>query len=841
MIKNFLFWFVISILIFNSGNLYAVRAIPTPITIKQPDGTQLSFYLKGDEHFHYKTTLDGYAIITDSTGILMYADIDSNGNFVNTNIKARDINQRSTADINVLKKLSTNFNLLKVNKLSKSLKVPSISNQAGPQKSYPLSGTPKSIVILVNFADVKFVTSSPQTAFTNLLNQNNYSTNGGTGSAKDYFRDNSMGTFNPQFDVYGPYTLANTMAYYGQNDASGNDLRPQQMVIDACKLASTAGVDFSQYDTDHDGNVDNVFIYYAGFNEAEGGPANSIWPHRWTLNNHNTIFSGVSIYDYACTSELRGSGGSNMCGIGTFCHEFGHVLGLFDLYNTVNSNYQFTLSYFDIMDSGPYLNYGRTPPNYSSYERFYLNWLVPTVLNSSGNFNMGQIDVSNKAFLISPTGTHNLIGNNPSPIEFFMLENRQKTGWDTFLPGHGMLVTHINYNSSNWSANTVNNDPTDLGVQLVEADGVGSDNSLPGDPFPGTSKVTSFLPVLQNKTAIKKVVQNIVENNSLISFHWDSTSVNIVKPIATVATDTNYTSFTANWQPVNFASGYYLTVYNLAMGTSSLNQGFNNGLNPTAGWSINASNTTDSNIYSGTSPAIVMINSGENIETETYLLPVVKLSFFISSINAANGGFLVQGLNKSNTWDKIDSLLITSQLSIKNKSYNLDELKGYIRFKFTFIKSSNQNNYSISFDDVNVTFNKNLTYILKDSLVTTISQNITDLNPDTQYFYMLRSSQKNQYYEDISDFSNIISAKTSGNVTIYGSKTNSQIVYKTNTDGTIILKVPSTTSIIYVYNLLGQRVIEPITPTSDIIQIRNLPQHQVYIIRVGENSVKVVL
>jgi M6 family metalloprotease-like protein len=837
--RKYTFLVLLAASIFFLSNLYAVRAIPTPIIVSQPDGTQLTIYLKGDEHFHYKTTLDGYALTPDSNGILMYANIDSSGNFVSTNIKATDINKRSTIEKNLVKKLTTNFNLLKANKLYKALKVPAISNQSPLQKSYPLSGTPKSIVILVNFSDVKFVTPIPQTAFTNLLNQNNYSTNGGTGSAKDYFRANSMGIFNPQFDVYGPYTLPNTMAYYGQNDASGNDLRPQQMVIDACKLAAAAGVDFSQYDTDHNGSVDNVFIYYAGYNEAEGGPANSIWPHRWTLNNHNTIFSGVSIYDYACTSELRGNSGSNMCGVGTFCHEFGHVLGLFDLYDTAD-NTVFTLSYWDIMDSGPYLNFGRTPPYYSSYERFYLNWLVPTVLNTSGDFNMGKIDASNNAFLISPTGTHNLVGDNPSPIEFFMLENRQKTGWDTFLPGHGMLVTHINYNLSNWSANTVNNNPSALGVQLVEADGVGSNYTMPGDPFPGTSKVTSFLPILQNKTAIKKIVQNIAENNSIISFHWDSIA-NIVKPVATAATDSTYTSFKANWQPASFASGYYLTVYNLANGTSSLNQGFNNGLNPTPGWTINASNTTDSNIYSGTAPAIVMTNSGEYVETETYVLPVVKLSFFISSINAANGGFLIQGLNKSNSWDKIDSLLITSQLSIKNKNYTLDETKGYNRFKFTFYKSSNQNNYSISFDDVNVTFNRNLTYVLRDSLVTGTSEIITDMNPDTEYFYMLRSSQKNQYYENISDFSNMISAKTSGNVTIYGSKTNSQIVYKTNTDGTIILKVPSTSTIIYVYNLLGQQVIEPITPTSNLIEIKNLPQHQVYIIRVGGNSVKVVI
>jgi len=334
------------------------------------------------------------------------------------------------------------------------------------------------LVILVNFSDKDFITANPQTAFTDLLNQEGYSANGGTGSARDYFHDASNGLFNPQFDVAGPYTLPHNFAFYGENDTDDQDKNPRQMVIDACVLADASGVDFAQYDTDNDGYVDNIFIYYAGYNEAENAPANTIWPHRWSLSNYNTKFDGKIIFDYACTSELRGKSGSNMCGIGTFCHEFGHVLGLVDYYATNNSTHH-TLSYWNIMDAGAYLNLGRTPPTYSAYDRFYLNWLIPIELKTKQEVTLDALTESNKSYIITQNGNHNLNGSNPDPTEFFTLENRQPKGWDTYLPGHGLIITRINYNASTWSSNTPNNDPLAMGVYIIEADEIPSDNSLP--------------------------------------------------------------------------------------------------------------------------------------------------------------------------------------------------------------------------------------------------------------------------------------------------------------------------------------------------------------------------
>ena len=507
-------------------NLNAVPATPYPVIITQPDGTKLTVHIHGDEYFNYKTTLDGYALTQNAEGILTYAQVDSKGFFIGSAVKATNIEKRSLTEKSYIQQLTRITDFSKINqqrRASRLLKSKS-SLTSEPQKTYPLKGTPKSLVILVNFSDLKFVTQNPIKAFSNLLNQTGYSTNGGTGSAKDYFHDSSMGVFDPEFDVVGPYSLPQTMDYYGANNTSGDDLNPQQMVFDACTLAAK-DVDFSQYDTDHNGFVDNVFIYYAGYNEAEGGPKNSIWPHRWTLGSLSLVLNGVTVSDYACTSELRSNTGSNMCGIGTFCHEFGHVLGLPDYYATDNST-QHTLSTWNIMDYGPYLNSGRTPPSYSAFDRFFLNWLIPTELKKPQNVTLDTLTSSNKAFIITQNGNSNLSGSNPSPVEFFTLENRQKSGWDTYLPGHGMLISHIYYNAATWADNTVNNIASSMGVDIVEADGIALsetssiDPTDSGDPFPGTSNVISYSPTLRSNLDIKKPLTSIRETNGIIRFKF---------------------------------------------------------------------------------------------------------------------------------------------------------------------------------------------------------------------------------------------------------------------------------------------------------------------------------
>lgn len=542
------------ILFFTHPNIkiFAVKATPFPITITQTDGSQLTIRLHGDEFYNYTTTVDGYLIIPDEKGIMTYAKID-NGSVVSTNFRVSELNQRSSDEINFVSQLIPNQDMIDFQMKSRAMRLKGQILNSKPQKVYPLIGSPKALVILVNFSDVQFATADSLTAFSNLLNQNGYSANGGTGSAKDYFHDASAGVFNPQFDVFGPVTLDNTMAYYGANDGSGNDVNPRQLIIDACNKASLAGLNFSQYDTDNDGFVDNVFVYYTGYNEAEGGSKNSIWPHKWRLSNYNTKLNGKIIYNYACTSELRGNSGTNMCGIGTFCHEFGHVLGLDDYYVTSGTDHH-ALSSWNVMDYGLYLNSGCTPPTYCAYDRYFLKWLTPIQLTDSGSYTLDTLASSNKAYLISqtPNRTQSLANNVSSP-EFFTFENRQKKGWDAYLSGHGMIIYHINYNATTWASNGPNNDVNAMGVDIVEADGLVSlaDNSndptLGGDPYPGTSNVTTKklnYKINATNAFASHTISNITETNGIIKFTLDSLDVDYT-PIVTTSSATEVTDNSA--------------------------------------------------------------------------------------------------------------------------------------------------------------------------------------------------------------------------------------------------------------------------------------------------------
>ena len=950
-----------------SNTLKAVPAYPYPIKITQADGSELTIRLHGDEFFNYKTTTDGYALVHDATGFLTYARQDADGNLITTNVRANEVAKRTVTETDVIKKLTPNISLIKQSLLKRAQRAASLITTSGPQKVYPLTGTPKSLVILVNFSDKSFVTASPLTAYTNLLNQAGYSTNGGTGSAKDYFRDNSMSTFSPQFDVVGPYTLPNAMAFYGGNDASGDDKNPRQMVIDACTLASNAGIDFAQYDTDNDGIVDNIFIYYAGFNEAEGGPANSVWPHRWQLADNSTVFNGKVISDYACTSELKGSSGSNMCGIGTFCHEFGHVLGLPDYYDT-NNGTQHTLSTWNIMDYGPYLNGGRTPPAYSAFDRFYLNWLVPVELKKAANVTLEALPTSNKAYIVTQNGNHNLIGNNPNPVEFFTLENRQKTGWDTYLPGHGLLITHIFYNRAAWAANTVNNIATAMGVDIVEADGIARsettqiDTSDPGDPFPGTSNVTAYSPVLRSGVDIGKPLTAISETNGIIKFKFigggnfptvnssgtlsafntvqgtpsaiqtlavsgiylqsnlslsfktnlhfqmkkesdpetawsksvsivpvdatvpttniqirynptvpsfsdkhtetltlsatdaDSAFVSmtgtstrpvyVVPPVAGEATDVTIANFTANWNAVPDASGYYLTAYNVTDGQSSFSEGFNKGLVAPPGWTITATGVSTLTTYSGDSvPSIEFKNSGEYIQTEQYVIPASGLSFFIKSVSvtALNGKLKIQAWNNI-SWINVDSIPVTNTLnSTKTLTFTTD--KNYTRFRLTYSKVSGY----VVVDDVTVTFPQKLEYNAKDKWMTSVSDTLINLASNKDYFYKVNASDKtlnadnSVKYENITAFSNLMKVRTLEDKS--GIKTLIAVADSAFVDntGTVNLFIPSTRVTIYVYNITGQMIRTITNPASNKVEIIGLPRHQVYIIRAGSRISKVIL
>ena len=480
-----IFVLLLSIVCCALGGVWAVPAKPIVKTLIQPDGSELKVRLVGDENGHYYITLEGNVVERDKDGWYVVG----NGQ------------QREGERLQMPRK--------RVH-----------SSTVDEQRRAPHQAE-RGLVILVEFSDVSF--SKTRQNFDDLLNKEGYNYNGATGSARDYFRDASNGQYVPEFDVYGPYRLDSVMSYYGQNDRSGLDMHPDQMVVDAvAKLASDSLVDinFADYDTDNDGYMDNLFVYYAGYGENEGAPENSVWPHAWEVYEEyvkgQLVYDGKQIKGYACTSELQGTSGVLMCGIGTFCHEFGHVLGLPDFYVTDYSSQHKTLGDWDIMDAGAYLNGGNTPPTYSAHERFYLGWLTPEILNETGDFELEELQKSNKAYIVTSTGEHNLDGGNPDPATYFLLENRQKIGWDRYLPGHGLMITKTIYNENNWYNNIPNNNRYLQGYDLIEADGKApiNDYGKGGDLFPGTANVTSYSPY-ENYSVI-----NIVEKEGVISFSF---------------------------------------------------------------------------------------------------------------------------------------------------------------------------------------------------------------------------------------------------------------------------------------------------------------------------------
>lgn len=508
-------------------------ALPGMTEMSQPDGTTLHVQTVGDAFSHHHLTSDGYPLIYVEQSGVCYARLLVDGSIESTGVMAHNPDERTDDEKLLLESLTND-----------SAKISAIANQVRKQRrgpglkkqNFPVKGEQRALVILVEFQDVKFDRyNKDKNKYTkyfdgenavyqywyDLLNRDGFAGFGAFGSCRDWFLQNSADAegnsqFSPQFDVYGPVTLPDSVAVYGRNDNYNNDAHPQKMVIDACTLLDDT-IDFSQYDRNGDGEVDNVFIFYAGYGEADAGMnyAYTIWPHSWDLtkNNEQMTLDGVVINHYACTNETDYRMG-RPDGIGTFVHEFSHVMGLPDLYATNNSG-AYTPKEYSVLDLGPYNNNGRTPPNYSTFERYALDWITPEEFGQSDNYQLSNLAESNKAYIVR-TANEN---------EFYLIENRQQSGWDTYIPGHGMLIWHIDYNPAVFQTNTVNNLPTHQYVDLIEANKRSQTQYADGHPFPGSSNVTGyeFKDWDRNDCGIK--FSNIAENDGIVSFAVENTNV----------------------------------------------------------------------------------------------------------------------------------------------------------------------------------------------------------------------------------------------------------------------------------------------------------------------------
>lgn len=489
-----------------TSSLYAVGSFSGVIEYVQADGSHIKVILHGDEYDHWYSDPEGNLLMPTHDGSLIAADEVYKSRFHTKSIR----------------------------------KYP----RATSYTKYPTTGEQKVLIILVEYQDRRFSYSADE--FRKMLSEPGYSGYGATGSAYDYFVENSAGRFIPDFEVFGPVTLPNNMSYYGSND----DANAHKMVVEACRQLDSE-IEFSEYDRDGDGWVDNVYVFYAGYGEADGGSVNSVWPHSANLSTKGEIvmLDGVNIGSYSCSNELIG-GTTRLVGIGTFCHEFSHVLGLPDLYST-NNNSAFTPYYYSLMDHGNYNGDGRCPCALTAYERYYLGWCEPRELTTDGSVRLDPIS-SNIAYRLSLPGYSE---------EYFLLENRKKEGWDAMLPGEGMLIWHIDYSKDVWNRNAVNNDESRQRVDLIEADGYSTLNTSAGDPFPGTSGVSTFSRFTDHTGAVYPHKLSNIRYDSgsvLFDFNTSSTFPQSVRNLRIADVDDN--NFRIEWDAVAAADSYLVSV-----------------------------------------------------------------------------------------------------------------------------------------------------------------------------------------------------------------------------------------------------------------------------------------
>ena len=382
---------------------------------------------------------------------------------------------------------------------------------------------PRGLVILANFKDVKFRPMNTHAEIDSMLNGESYRYHKSYGSAKQYFHDQSNGDYVPQFDVVGPVELPDSLKYYGRNrSGKGTDVKGGDIVLKACSIASLIdGVDFSLYDNNNDNMLDFVYVIYAGYGESDSRIDSLIWPSTWTMGaavsqgftslptnapKSAYTFQGKTITNYSYSSELNyyntiykpTPGYSDSIplrsGIGVFCHEFGHLLGLPDYYDTsggANFDNCLTPGNWDVMDQGCYNTDGYVPPVYSAHERWWMGWRAPVLLNDTAEVTLPADN--SVSYYVTRNGTSALATTQDT---VYYLENRQKTGWDIGLPGHGMLIWRVVYNSAVWSANVPNNTPDMPRYLEMAADSIYAYNPYlglqgdDGDAFPGSANIT---------------------------------------------------------------------------------------------------------------------------------------------------------------------------------------------------------------------------------------------------------------------------------------------------------------------------------------------------------------
>ena len=498
---------------------HAIPAKKIPFTVKLSNGDSITVVLTGDENFHYIVTLaDGIPVVENEAGEYELRPDLKNEYIERWSAKARKRNNT------------------RIHKAAES------KARNGAQKSSAYIGEKRGLVILVNFPDLEMSFTSTIDVFNDMFNLKGYNKNNSTGSIHDYFYDQSYGKFDIEFDIVGPVTTSKGYTYYGENDSEGYDKHVAELTSEVCQLADPY-IDFSQYDWDGDGEVEMVYIIYAGYGENSNAGKSTIWPHEWTLSegaesvpkdgDGAVWLDGVKIDTYAMSCELRGRTGSTLDGIGIACHEFSHCLGLPDFYDTSSSGDGEGMGFLDVLDSGSYNGPaawgGDAPAGYTAYERNFCGWLDFTVLDETCSVtNMPELQDEAIAYVIY---------NDAHPDEYFILENRQSNRWFRYVYNntstHGLLIYHVDYDEYAWQENLVNAESNHQRMSYIPAGNFYPSYSYRPVLFPGSYSVSELTDTSHENCGGKlfnantdgsyymhKEITDIEENDGLISFNF---------------------------------------------------------------------------------------------------------------------------------------------------------------------------------------------------------------------------------------------------------------------------------------------------------------------------------
>lgn len=422
-----------------AANAVPAKKLQKVITLA--NGTQVSVELRGDEYLSWWEGTDGTAYRTTATDENVFEAFDLEAQ------KPAAAARRARTEQGRVARLARVKNSLKgADDKMRGL--------GGDHITY--KGVKKGLVVLVDFKNKKFADGHDLEYYKNVINGKDFTNEeeGYVGSVRDYFLAQSNGQFELDFDVVGPVTMSKNYGYYGNDGAYQKDEKVYEMIKEACDGIQDQ-VNLKDYDWDGDGEADQVFFLYAGLGQASGGSAGTIWPHEsqllyWPCGVLS--YSTGKINTYACANELQpetqGSSRYISAGIGTICHEFSHCLGFADMYDTSGGG-AYGMAVFDVMDQGSYNGNGFVPCNYTAFERIYAGWVEAIELDAPATVK----DMKS----VSDYGRPFIMYNYKNTNEYFLLENRQNTGWDKGLYGsNGLLIVHVNYVPSRWINNTVN-------------------------------------------------------------------------------------------------------------------------------------------------------------------------------------------------------------------------------------------------------------------------------------------------------------------------------------------------------------------------------------------------